>query len=111
MFRWYDVLDAARQQVEAAVPLAHFGLGVLERPGLGGVPAEGLGKGDVEEVGEGAAGVVADQGGEHRAVVAGVEDALDDRVVAARERETGGEVDEADVRTAGLVVLAQGEGA
>jgi hypothetical protein len=51
--------------------------------------------------------VVADQGGEHRAVVVGVEDALHDRVVAAGEGEAGGLVDEVDVRAAGNVALAQ----
>ena len=101
------MLDAAGQQVQSAVPLAHLGFAVVERPGLGGVSAERLVERNVEEAGERAAGVVANQGGEHRAVVVGVEDAFDDRVVAAGEGETGGLVDEADVRAPGNVVLAQ----
>jgi hypothetical protein len=71
------------------------------------MPAERLVERDVKEVGEGAAGVVADQSGEHRCVMIGTEDALDDRVVAAGKGETGGLVDEADVRAAGNIVLAQ----
>ena len=69
-----------------------FGLAVLERPGLGGMPAERLGERDVEEIGKGAAGVVADQGGKHRALVVGVEDALEVRRPAAAGSVVGQDV-------------------
>ena len=56
------MLDAVRQQVKPALPLAHLGLAVLEDPVLV-AGREGLGKGNVGEVSESAAGVIPDQGG------------------------------------------------
>src|SRR5450755_3590592 len=102
-----ELLDAAGQQVKAAVPAAHLGLAVLGGLRLGGVAAQGFPERDIEKVGEGAAGVVAGQGGEHLAVVVGAQDSLDDDVEAGRQRVPGGEVDEPDVRAAWHVALAQ----
>jgi len=104
---WHDPLEPAREKVALAIPGAHLALAVLGRLGFERVPPQRLVPGDVQVVGEAPARVVLDERGEHPAVMISGQDPLHDHVEPMVESEPGGEVDQADVRSARHIVLPQ----
>ncbi|GHK01695.1 hypothetical protein SY2F82_34920 [Streptomyces sp. Y2F8-2] len=101
-----DGLESVGQQIALPVPVAQLRLDVVGDR-LGGVPGEGFGERHIQVVAVGRAAVVGAQLGEHVAVMVGVEDAFDHDVIAGVQGVAGRQVDQADVRRSGPVVLAQ----
>ena len=75
------------------------------------MPAQRLGQRHVEVAEQRPPPVAVPQRGQHVAVAAGVQDALQDHVVAVVEREPDGLLDQGGRHTAGLVPFAQDDAA
>src|ERR1017187_7962436 len=102
-----DLLDSAGKQVKLSVPAAH--LISLELGGLrpGRVAPHDFIEWHVKVVKAGYAQVVVVQGVEYRPVGRGAENSVDDHVEAVAECVAGYRVDEADIRPARDITLAQ----
>lgn len=94
-------------RITLAIPLRHeIGTVVLRRR-FGGVTPNGLVKGDSVIKAGGLTTVIADECGQHLAVLGFAHDALDDNMVTMIKRVPGGEINETDRRIHGLIANAQ----
>jgi hypothetical protein len=89
-------------------PRARLGLAHAVHPAPGGVPGRRLGEGHVQVEARGRAAVVADEVGEHGAVVPGGQDAFEDHVEAVVQGVADDQGDEADVGPARTLAAATG---
>jgi hypothetical protein len=94
-----------------AVPLAHLDTAILRGERLCGMALDSFLKRDIEVIAARQPLVIGNERGEHVRVVVCAEDPLHDGVIAVVQRETRHEIDEADVRPAGDIVLTQNDAA